>query len=83
MTNIALAAELTSVLTNGALAHYLGLPEQQRAEARERLINGLVQFTLGGLPALGGDDATLAELARPLSSTAGSDPPGPKSEPRT
>ena len=68
---IALAAELISVLTTGALAHYLGLPEPERAVARERLIDGLVRLTLGGLPALGADEATLAEVALPLSSIAG------------
>jgi len=64
---IALAAELISVLTTGALAHYLGLPREEWEAARTRLIDGLVRLTLGGLPALGFDEATLAEVARPLS----------------
>jgi len=77
---IALAAELISVLTTGALAHYLGLPEQERAAARERLIDGLVRLTLGGVPALGVDEAT---LAHPFSSIAVSDPAGQKGGGRT
>jgi AcrR family transcriptional regulator len=76
MAQIALAAELISVLTNGALAHYLGLPQAQRAAARVRLIDGLVRLTLGGLPALAADEAALAEVGQPLSSIsrAGGDP---------
>ena len=76
---VALAAELISVLTTGALAHYLGLPGQERPAARERLIDGLLRLTVGGLPALGFDEATLVEVARPLSTIADSDSPaGPR-----
>ena len=57
---IALAAELISVLTNGAIAHYLGLPEQERGAARERLIDGLVRLTVGGVPALAAEKTALA-----------------------
>jgi AcrR family transcriptional regulator len=77
---IALAAELISVLTNGAIAHYLGLPEQERVAARERLVDGLVRLTLGGVPALGIDDVT---LATPLSSTTRSGQADPKGDGRT
>jgi len=75
VAEIALAAELISLLTTGALAHYLGLPEPERAASRDRLIDGLVRLTLGGLPALGADEATLTELGRSISAMGGSDPP--------
>lgn len=74
---IALAAEMISVLTTGALAHYLGLPEEERAAARERLIDGLVRLTLGGVPALGIDEAA---LARPISAITNSGPADPKAD---
>ena len=70
ISQIALAAELISVLTNGALAHYLGLPQRQRAAARVRLIDGLVRLTLGGLPALAVEEAGLSEVGRPVVSTS-------------
>jgi len=73
MPQIALAAELISVLTNGALAHYLGLPEQERVAARTRLIDGLVRLTVGGVPALGVDEA---ELARTVSFVSNAGPRG-------
>ncbi|MFQ5698997.1 MAG: TetR/AcrR family transcriptional regulator, partial [Myxococcota bacterium] len=60
---IELAAELISVLTTGALAHYLRLPSGERVAARERLTDGLVRLTLGGLPALAVDEASLNEVA--------------------
>ncbi len=77
---IALAAEMISVLTTGALAHYLGLPEEERVAARERLIDGLVRLTLGGVPALGIDEAA---LARPLSTITNSEPADPDGDDRT
>jgi AcrR family transcriptional regulator len=83
VAQIALAAELISVLTTGALVHYLALPQQERAAARERLIDGLVRLTLGGLPALDVDEATLGEVTLPVKSNTGSDPPGPTGEERT
>jgi AcrR family transcriptional regulator len=54
--DVELAAEMISLLTAGALARYLELPPRERPAARERLLDGLVRFTLGGLPGL-----TLAE----------------------
>jgi AcrR family transcriptional regulator len=65
-----LAAELIVLLTTGALLRYLDTPEQRRPELRERLLEGLVRFSLGGLPALA-DAVCLSDLA----STA---PPGPR-----
>jgi AcrR family transcriptional regulator len=47
-----LAAELISSLTLGTLVGYLELPARERKQKRERLIEGLVQFTVGGLTAL-------------------------------
>ncbi|MBW2244354.1 MAG: TetR/AcrR family transcriptional regulator [Deltaproteobacteria bacterium] len=78
--HIELAAELISVLTNGAIAHYLGLPEQERVAARERLIDGLVRLTVGGVPALGVDEAA---LAHPLSLIPSHGPADPKEDGQT
>lgn len=47
-----LAAELISALTVGTVLRYLELPPHERAAQRPHLITGLVQFTLGGVPAL-------------------------------
>lgn len=47
-----LAAELVSAMTMGAVLSFLDAPARERAAARERLIDGLVRFTIGGLPAL-------------------------------
>jgi AcrR family transcriptional regulator len=47
-----LAAELISALTVGTVLRYLELPVRERPTQRERLIEGLVQFTLGGVPQL-------------------------------
>ena len=41
---------LAECLTGVAL--YQDLPEDKRPEARESLLDGLVRFTMGGLPAL-------------------------------
>lgn len=69
---ISLAAELISMLTSGALAHYLGLPEQERVTARERLVDGLVRLTLGGIPALGVDETVLAQSLSLIASSGSS-----------
>jgi len=47
-----LAAELISATTLGTVLNYLDLPDSERARQRERLIDGLVRFTIGGLIAL-------------------------------
>jgi AcrR family transcriptional regulator len=49
-----LAAELVISLTLGALLTYLEGTPGERASNRERLIDGLVQFTLGGVAVLVG-----------------------------
>lgn len=49
-----LAAELVMSLTLGALLTYLEGTPGERAANRERLIDGLVQFTLGGVAVLVG-----------------------------
>ena len=45
-------AELVSALTIGMILRYLDLPAAERARQRARLIDGLVQFTLGGVAAV-------------------------------
>ena len=47
-----LLANLTVALALGAMAQYLEAPRSQRQELRERLLDGLVRFTMGGIPAL-------------------------------
>lgn len=47
-----LAAEFISSLTLGTLVAYLELPAAERRPRRERLIDGLVRFTVGGLTGL-------------------------------
>ena len=49
---VELAAELITAMTRGALDEYLALPPHDRPKARERLIRGLVAFTLHGLSGL-------------------------------
>lgn len=51
------AVELIVALSLGAVAQYLETPPRQRAARRERLLDGLVRFTLGGVAALLDDDA--------------------------
>lgn len=50
--DVELAAELIAGLAWGVLDRYLELAERDRRRARERLLDGLVRLTLGGLPAL-------------------------------
>jgi len=47
-----LAAELVVALSLGSVARWLEAPPEERPAVRERLLEGLVHFTLGGLPAL-------------------------------
>jgi AcrR family transcriptional regulator len=47
-----LVAELVAALAMGAVARWLELPASQRPAERARLLDGLVRFTLGGVPAL-------------------------------
>lgn len=47
-----LAAQFVIHLGLTSVAHYQDLPESERPLARERLLDSLVRFTMGGLPAL-------------------------------
>lgn len=47
-----LAAQFVIHLGLASVALYQDLPEAERPGARERLLDGLVRFTMGGLPAL-------------------------------
>jgi AcrR family transcriptional regulator len=47
-----LAAQFVIHLGLTSVAHYQDLPQDERPEARERLLDALVRFTMGGLPAL-------------------------------
>jgi AcrR family transcriptional regulator len=47
-----LAAELISAMTLGTILDYLDYPQEERPAMRERLIEGLVRFSLGGMIAL-------------------------------
>ena len=47
-----LAAEIISAMTAGTVLNYLDLPARERTAKRERIIDALVQFTLGGLVGL-------------------------------
>lgn len=47
-----LAAQFVIHLGLTSVAHYQDLPEDERPEARERLLDALVRFTMGGLPGL-------------------------------
>lgn len=62
-----LAAELISALTFGTLLSYLDLPTAERKRRRAPLIEGLVQFTLGGVGGL-----LAASAASPAPTLAGS-----------
>ncbi len=50
--DVELAAELIAGLVRGVLDQYLELPKTERPKAREKLLDGLVRFTLSGLPGL-------------------------------
>jgi len=56
-----LAAELVSALTAGVVLRYLDYPLAERRYQRRRLIDGLVQLVLAGVPAL----VTQARRPRP------------------
>ena len=47
-----LAAEMVSMLHRGAMERYLDTPPSERPKTRERLIDGLVRFTLHGFRGL-------------------------------
>ena len=47
-----LAAQLVIHLSLATVALYQDLPEDERPQARERLLDAMVRFTVGGLPAL-------------------------------
>jgi AcrR family transcriptional regulator len=49
----ALAAELISALTAGTVLNYLEYPRAERLRRRAPLIDALVRFIIGGIPALG------------------------------
>jgi len=62
---LVLAAELVSAMTMGAVLSYLDVPARERPAARARLIEGLVRFTIGGLPALAALEPPLAPASAP------------------
>ena len=66
---LALAAALVSAMTVGTIVAYLDRSPSERAALRDRLIDGLVRFTMGGLPALVAEAAPSAEPARPTDAT--------------
>jgi AcrR family transcriptional regulator len=49
---VELAAELMDMLILGAIERYMATPESERPKARERILDGLVQLTLRGMPGL-------------------------------
>ncbi len=51
-TDCRLAAQLVIDLGLSSVALYQDLPDDERPAARERLLDALVRFTMGGLPAL-------------------------------
>ncbi|MEE9282152.1 MAG: TetR/AcrR family transcriptional regulator [Myxococcota bacterium] len=55
---VELSAEVFGMLSQGAVAHYLSIPPEERPKARERLLSGLVRLTLMGLPGLRPDSHT-------------------------
>jgi AcrR family transcriptional regulator len=57
---LVLAAELVSAMTMGAVLSHLDMAVRERTATRIRLVEGLVRFTIGGLPAL------VAQQASPL-----------------
>ena len=64
-----LAAELVISLTLGALLTYLEGTPGERAANRERLIDGLVQFTLGGVAVLVAGGPVILPPTRPHAHT--------------
>jgi AcrR family transcriptional regulator len=50
--DLELAAELVQSMTFGVVVQFLELDRDERSRQRERLIDGLVRFSLGGLAAL-------------------------------
>jgi hypothetical protein len=59
-----LAAQLITALTVGTVLAFLDLSPGERAKQRRRLIDGLVQFTLGGVPGLAGAAGPAARRSR-------------------
>ena len=51
-TDCRLAAQLVIHLGLAGVALYQDLPDDERAGARERMLDAMVRFTMGGLPAL-------------------------------
>lgn len=61
-----LAAELVISLTLGALLTYLDQPTLDRHRMRERLISGLVHFTIAGVAGLVGQSAAAPRASDPV-----------------
>jgi len=66
--DVQLAAELIEGLARGVLDQYLELPKKERPKAREKLLDGLVRFTLGGLLELSASGAESQMSALPRAS---------------
>jgi AcrR family transcriptional regulator len=78
---LVLAAELVSAMTMGAVLAWLDVPPRDRAAAKERLVDGLVRFTLGGLPALAQHDAPHPKRPRAARRPGAKAPRARKGEP--
>ena len=50
--DVEFAAELIGLLSDGAIRRYIAISPEDRPKARKRLLEGLVQLTLRGLPGL-------------------------------
>jgi len=70
-----LLANITIDLAVGAMAEYLEAPRYRRRELRQRLLDGLVRFTMGGIPALVEPSEAISRLAtfEPRQRVAGGD----------
>ena len=62
--DLQLAAEMVQAMTFGTVVHFLELRREERARERERLVDGLVRFTLGGLAALFDASAPVRKRAK-------------------
>ena len=60
-----LAAQFVIHLGLTGVALYQDVPEEKRPEARESLLDGLVRFTMGGLPALTRERQSLSDARDP------------------
>lgn len=65
-----LAAEFVIHLGLTSVALYQDLPQDERSSGRERLLDALVRFTMGGLPALTRERRPASELHEPAGEQA-------------